>query len=433
MPANPFELRADVRPLDAAAARWAEIGELMARRGDELVEAARRATEGWDAEAAESYEQHRRQVLVNLDRFTALALQVSASLRAISSVLTTSQEELDRSWEKVALVPHEVVGESRHLVFKPDDDDGRGKVTSSQAETDEIRGRLRLSLDEESARLRTACAELVTVRTELSTLTGGVFGRRIGPGVGPGFGPGGEESGVGTVLPSTSVTSVPGAAQSGLSAAGLPPVAPISVDMPHLTGLSAAALAPFVASAAAGAAGRAGARRAAGATTPAAGGMGMGAMGARAGTMSGGAAGGRAGARRLAAPRLEGEDDADAAAQARQGEKDAKRAALEEKRAARAARKAEREAERNGRSDTAPGTGKKDAKGKKDEDDERAPRETEESHDADDSSDSGDSGGRPAAITVVTYEPGEEPATDGAPAAGPDGADAGGVEDVRRS
>ena len=145
--------------------------------------------------------------------------------------------------------------------------------------------------------------------------------------------------------------------------------------------------------------------------------------------MSGGTAGGRAGSRRLATPRLEGEDDAEAAARARQDEKDAKRAALEEKRAARAARKAEREAERTGRSDAAAGSGRKDARGRKDEDedDETRTPETEESDKSD------KPGDRPAAITVVDYEPGEEPATDDAPAAGPDGADAGGVEDVRRS
>jgi hypothetical protein len=425
VPANPFELRADVRPLDVAAARWAEIGELMARRGDELVEAARRATEGWDSAAAESYDQHRRAVLDNLDRFTALAVQVSGSLRAISSILTSSQKELDQAWTKVALVPHEVVGESRHLVFTPDSDDGRGKVATSQAETDEIRQRLRLSLDQESARLREARAELVTVRTELTTLTGGVFGRRVGPGVGPGFGPGGEESGVGTILPST---SVPGSPQSGVTAAGLPPVAQISVDMPHLTGLSAAALTPFVATAAAGAAARAGARRAASTTAPPAGGMGMGAMGARAGTTSGGMASGRAGTRRLATPRLEGEDDADAAARAKRSEQDAKRAAVEEKRAARAARKAEREAERTGRTDPTMGAGRKDAKNKKGEDDERDESPDESGTGAD------GAGERPAAITVVHCAPGEEPTTDDAPTAGPGGADAGGgAEDVRRS
>ncbi len=425
MPANPWELRADVRPLEVAATRWAEVAALMARRGDEIIDAARRATEGWDAVAAESYEQHRRQVLANLDRFTTLAQQVSASLQAISSLLTSSQKELDEAWTKVALVPHDVVGEQRYLVFRPEDDDGRGKVDGGKLETEEIRSRLALSLDQESTRLRDARAEFVNVRTELTTLAGGTFGPH---GLGPVLDPLGEETGVGTVAS----TSVPGSAQSGVTAAGLPPIAPISVEMPHLSGLSAAALTPFVAGAAGGLAGR-GRASGNGTTPPAAGGMGMGAMGARGGTMSRGMASGRAGARRLATPRLEGmtgEDDPDAAARAKQAEKEAKRAALEEKRAERAARRAERESERTGRGDQSPGSGTKGAKDKKDEDDrERDDRDVDESADVDD-----EPTDRPAAITVVHYEPGEEPPTDDAPGAGRgDRADAGGAEDVRRS
>jgi hypothetical protein len=388
VPANPWELRADVRPLEVAAARWVEVGALMASRGDEIVEAALRATEGWDAAAAESYEQHRRQVLVNLDRFTTLAGQISGSLRAIRSILTSSQKELDQAWTKVALVPHQVVGESRVLVFSPEDDEGRGKVDNGKVEAEEIRSRLALSLDQESARLRASRAEFVMVRTELTTLTGGMFGRRIGPGIGPGFGSVVEESGVGTVLPSTSVS---GSAQSGVTAAGLPPVAPISVDMPRVTGLSAAALTPFVAAAAGGLTGRGSGRSAATGATPPMGGMGMGAMGARAGTMSRGMASGRAGARRLSAPQLEGEDDAAAAARAKQAERDAKRAALEDKRAERAARKAEREAERTGKADPSGSAGKKDAKDRKGAKDEAAGEDE-----------------RPV-ITVVEVAPGEEP------------------------
>ncbi len=410
MPANPWELRADVRPLEVAAARWAEVGALMARRGDEIVAAALRATEGWDAAAAESYEQHRRQVVVNLDRFTTLAGQISGSLRAISSILTSSQKELDQAWTKVALVPHQVVGESRVLVFSPEDDEGRGKVDHGKVETEEIRSRLALSLDQESARLRASRAELVTVRTELTTLSGGMFGRRVGPGVGPGFGFVGEESGVGTVLPST---SVPGSAQSGVTAAGLPPVAPISVDMPHLTGLSAAALTPFVAAAAGGLTGRSSGRRAAAGPPSTAGGMGMGAMGARAGTMSRGMASGRAGARRLATPRLEGEDDAAAAARAKQAERDAKRAALEDKRAERAARKAERE---------------------KDRDEKKKREDGPEDDESVDEGGEGDQAAERPAIIVVEVAPGEELPHDSAPDAGRGTqADAGGAEDVRRS
>jgi len=341
VPANPWELRADVRPLEAAAQRWTEVGALVSRRGDELVDAARRATEGWDAASAEGYEQHRRQVLARLDRFTTLADLIADCLRAAATVMTSSQKELDRAWTTVAAVPHEVVGGSRHLVFKPSEDDERGKVVRGQAETDDIRGRLTVALDQESARLRSARAEMVAVRTELMSLTGGGFSGFLGPGR--------EESGVGTVPPRS--TSVPGSAQAGVvGAAGLAPVASIAVSVPDLTGLSAAGLTSLAASAAGGLLSRrsSGTRLPAGGTPPI-GGMAAGGMAVRAGTMSRGMASGRGGPARMATPRLErtaSEESAARAAREREAVREAKRAALEEKRAGRAARKAEREAAR---------------------------------------------------------------------------------------
>jgi hypothetical protein len=342
VPANPWELRADVQPLELAARRWEEVGTVMARRGDEIVDAARRATEGWDAAAAESYEQHRRQVLGNVDRFTALATRIAGSLRAISSILTASQAELDRAWTRVAMVPHDVVGESRHLVFHPTEDDDRGKVAGGQRETEEIRRRLTLSLDQETARLRGARTELVTVRTELADLAGGTFGSALARGD--------DASGVGVHPPTSRATSVPGSAQSG--GAALAPIAPISVSTPDLTGISAAGLAPLAAAAAAGAV--LGGRRARRTTdaAPPAGGMGAGGMAARAGTMSRGMPSGRRGAARPATPKLDGEgDDAATAAREKDAAREAKRAALEEKRAQRAARKAARESEKEKRDD----------------------------------------------------------------------------------
>jgi hypothetical protein len=134
VPANPWELRADVRPLDTAAQAWRDVAQVMTRRGDEIVEAARRATEGWDAATAEGYEQHRRRVLAHLDAFTTLAGDLAGSLQAISAVLTAAQKELDRSWLQVATVPHESVGESRHLVFHPADEQHHGTVARCRRE-----------------------------------------------------------------------------------------------------------------------------------------------------------------------------------------------------------------------------------------------------------------------------------------------------------
>lgn len=344
MPANPWELRADVRPLEAAARRWTEVSALISRRGGELVDAARRATEGWDAASAESYEQHRKQVLARLDRFTTLADLVADCLRAAAEVMTSSQKELDRAWTTVAAVPHEVVGESRHLVFKPSEDDERGKVTRGQAETEEIRGRLTVALDQESSRLRWARAEMVTVRTELVSLTGGSFGGLLG-GAG---GPAGTESGIVVVAPSPASTSVDGSAQAGVAA--LPPLAPVAVSVPDLTGLSSAGLTSLAASAAGGRLGRRDGTRLPAGGTPPIGGMAAGGMAARAGTMSRGMASGRGGSARMSTPRLErtaAEEPAARAAREKEALREAKRAALEEKRAERAARKAERAAARD--------------------------------------------------------------------------------------
>lgn len=353
VPAHPWELRADVLPLELAAQRWDEFGALLSCRADELVAVARRATDGWDAAAADRYEAHRRRVLAHLDRFIDLATEIAGALRTVSSVLTSSQKELDRVWVTVALVPHDVVGESRHLVFHPSEDDDRGKVTQAQAQTEEIRHRLALALDQEGARLRSTRAAFATVRSELTILVGGAFtGGLIGE----------EVSGVGTVAPPSA--PVRGAAQSGTAA--LPPVAAISVPMPDLTGISSAAVTPLSATAASGLGSGLGSGRGTRRTThavPPMGGMGGGAMAVRAGTTSRGTVSGRSGLHRLVTPKLSGsgsgsgsgsaDDDAARLARdkeaAKQAEKEATRAALAEKRPGRAARRPERESQRRDR------------------------------------------------------------------------------------
>ena len=357
MAANPWELRADVRPLEVAADRWSDIALVMSARAEELVGAARHATDGWDAAAAESYDAHRREVLMNLDRFTSLAEQMASSLRAVAELMLAGQRELDREWTSVALVPHDVVGESRQLVFRPDRDEDRSLVTRAQRGADDVRNRLASSLEQESERMRETRAELVTIRTELTTLDRTGFPAQLTPVDGP--------TGVGSVP--TGSTSVPGSAQAG-SVPGLAPIGPIDVSMPSLGGIDSTGLAA-AGGAAAGGLLRGARRSQAGATgSPPVGGMGAGAMGARAGSASrssskyragagpgqrGGGrssgSGGSAAGRRPVAPRLAGadvEDEETRAAREKEAAREAKRAALEEKRAERAARRAARRGER---------------------------------------------------------------------------------------
>ena len=358
---------------------------MMSLRADDIVDAARHALDGWDAATAESYERHRRQVIENLDHFTDLAGQISGSLRALSSMITASQKELDQAWVNVSLVPHEVIGADRRLVFREEDDDDRAQVSRCEAEAGDIRRRLTLSLDTESTRLRSARSEFMLVRASLVELAGGGFPTDLSPV---------EVSGVGSVLPAS--TSVLGTAESGVSA-GLPPIGPISVSMPHLTGIASAGLAPIIGAAASGSAARGSGNRPlqGGGMPPMGGGMAAGA--ARGGSaMRGGAAGRRAGASsgRLTAPKLAGGPDDEAARLAREKEaskqaaREAKQAALAEKRAERAARKAERQAERE------------------DEKRDDLTVEVDESTAGDGADNAAES--RPAKLTVVEVAPGEE-------------------------
>ena len=359
---------------------------MMSLRADEIVDAARHALDGWDAATAESYERHRRQVIENLDHFTTLAGQISGSLRALSSMITASQKELDQAWVNVSLVPHEVIGADRRLVFREQDDDDRAKVSRCEMEAGEIRRRLTLSLDSESARLRSARAEFMMVRASLADLAGGGFPTNLSAV---------EVSGVGSIDPAS--TSVLGTAQSGVSA-GLPPIAPISVSMPNLTGIASTGLAPFLGAAANGAAARRGTgnRPLQGGMPPMGGGMAAGAV-RNGSAMRGGAAGRRTGggSGRLATPKLAGPPADEAARLAREKEaakqaaREAKQAAIAEKRAERAARRAERQAER--------------------ENDKRDDRivEVDESAPGDEADAAAES--RPANLTVVEVAPGEQP------------------------
>ena len=346
MPANPWELRADVRPLEAAAERWTEVGALVSRHGDVLVDAARRATEGWDAASAESYDEHRKRALAYLDRFAAVADLVADCLRAAAERVTSSQIELDRAWTTLAAVPHELVGESRHLVFTPSEDAERGKVTRGQAEADEIRARLTVALDRESARLRSARAEMVTVRTELMSLTGGSVAGLPGEG--------GEASGVGSVARPSG--AVPGSVQAGVAA--LPPLAPVAVSVPDLTGPSAAGLPSLAASAAdwLHSRGRASARLPA-AGTPPIDEMAAGGMAAHAGTMSPGMASGRSGAARVAPPRLQTTAAAESAARAAREEEAVRDAQRSRSARRRPRRDDEHDDEPLGQGDPDPGAG----------------------------------------------------------------------------
>lgn len=383
-----WQLRADVRPLEEGARQWARISAGLSRTADDIVEAARHALDqGWESEAAESFEAHRRRMVQQIDTFTTVAAHIGSSLTALAGLLTTAQEELDRAWAPVAVVPHELVGSGQVLLLHPATPADEELVRSATEAAKAIRSRLDLQLDAESARLRNARMEITTVRSELVQMVGGEWPvgvvsevgelgeSLLGGGRGATWGP---MSGLGAPG-STSVAGAPAGgtgAGAGVgavaSAPALPPLAPVSFSAPDLTGLSAAALAAGT-GLAAGAAARRGRKQepqapAGGAGMAPMGGMaagaamrggslgrpgGAGASGARGASggpggsgRSGGSAGPRGG--KPLRPQQESvEDRAARLAREKEEAREAKRKLIAERQAERAARRAQREGSRD--------------------------------------------------------------------------------------
>ena len=388
-----WQLRADVRPLEEGARQWGRISAGLSRTADDIVAAARHALDqGWESEAAESFEDQRRRLVQQIDTFTTVAAHIGSSLTALAGLVTTAQEELDRVWGPVAVVPHELIGSQQVLVLRPATPADEELVRSATGAAEAIRSRLDLQLDAESARLRNARMEVTTVRSELVQMVGGEWPVGVASAVGDLgeslLGPGGRgtwglTSGLGTASGAPGSTSVAGAAAGGPGVGGagvagsagtpvLPALAPVSFSAPDLTGLSAAALA-----AGTGLAGRAAVRRgrkpdpqapSAGTGMAPMGGMAAGAamrggalgrpggagtsgVGGRSGGPSGtGRSGGSSGPRggKPLRPQLESpEDRAARLAREKEEAREAKRKLIAERQAERAARRAQREGARD--------------------------------------------------------------------------------------
>lgn len=349
MAANPWQLRADVTALDAAARTWSELAAAIAAAADELVATAQRAfTSGWQSMSAEGYDAHRKQVVGSLDGLALVARSIADTLAGISGSLAAAQRNLDREWAVVALVPHTVVGEEQMVVFSPESPEQTAQVERARTNAAGIRRDLDDALYGDADTLRRAKTEFdVTTRQWGDVVSRGAAAIDVL----------GWMSG-GTAATGLASTTVAGETQSGGPGAGAgaaggagagsgaPTVgsyAPVSVgfDAPSLGGAGLAGAAALAAAAR-------GARR----TAPAQAATGTGALGAApmAGAAAGGGRGGAAmtggsGVRSSARP---GTASAGATRDAAvsQDAREAKERAIAERRAAREARRAAREAKR---------------------------------------------------------------------------------------
>lgn len=368
---HPWELRVDSRPLVTGAETWEAMAARIATAADRVVAAARHALDtGWESASADAYELHRRRMVEGLDQLVQVAHSVAGSLRALVEVLAGAQHELDASWSVVCVVPHQVVGPERMVVFAPSSDEEVRLVRRASVRADDIRGRLDLSLVAEAHRLDAARADFDLLRQELVDIAGGRFGDGLSLG----------DVSVGQPVPSghsvranrTHSGGGDGVAAGAGSGAALPApgLGPLVVSEPDLSGMSLSGLPPAALGTGAGLAAAAllqGARAGrdrrkdkepAQGSVPPMSGMAAGAA-MRGGSIGAGsigrAPGGRVGPSVIRPEALADADEvtrtARTAEDAKEEAREAKRALIAERQQARAARRAEREAQLAAESD----------------------------------------------------------------------------------
>lgn len=147
-----FDLHADTAALSAVAGAWTDL-QTSVRAAAERVMANSASRAGWDGTAAESYDNHRKQLTDSLDEAAATAGRVASALHLATSSITLAQDHLDAVWSGVAGVRH-TGGDD--LLFLPQDDGERARVVQALADAKEIRHRLDVTLARDLDRLQAA-------------------------------------------------------------------------------------------------------------------------------------------------------------------------------------------------------------------------------------------------------------------------------------
>ncbi|MBJ7358594.1 M91 family zinc metallopeptidase [Nocardioides sp.] len=145
MTAGLWTLRHDAAALEQAATSWTGAGAALAATVDDVNAAALAVLgAGWEGDSADGYDAHRRRLVADVDRGTALADRAAGVLRAAAGSIRAAESRLQGAWARVAGVAHTVAG--REVVFRPADDAERLLVEEARDEAVGIRSGLDAAL-----------------------------------------------------------------------------------------------------------------------------------------------------------------------------------------------------------------------------------------------------------------------------------------------
>lgn len=168
-----WSLRADPERLLATAKAWRRLAQ-AAR--DSAADARNGANalfnSGWSGEVADTYAEHGRKLVLDLDEFAALADRGARAVDDLADALTRAQLLLDSEWKALTGAVR-VVRSGDGVTFTPTDAAGVATVRAALGAADAIR-RPALDVQQDSAaELRTVSAALETIKDAWWRFTAG--------------------------------------------------------------------------------------------------------------------------------------------------------------------------------------------------------------------------------------------------------------------
>ncbi|AIY18989.1 calcium-binding protein [Pimelobacter simplex] len=173
MGAGIFDLRDQVDELDAAATQWAAVGTALSGAGDDVTSGARAVLDaGWEGETRDSFDEHRRALVTDLDTGGDLAGTVARHLTLAAGSVRVAQGRLDEQWASIVTVPVHY-GPGGELTWLPRDEAEQKAVNDAIDRAGEIRGSLDTALDEDRAAIADTVAQWESLSTRWASVANG--------------------------------------------------------------------------------------------------------------------------------------------------------------------------------------------------------------------------------------------------------------------
>ncbi|NHA01466.1 hypothetical protein G5V59_21140 [Nocardioides sp. W3-2-3] len=123
----------------------------MTDSGDDVTRGVKAVMDaGWEGDTRDSFDDHRRRLVADLDAGGDLAGKVASHLTLAAGSVRVAQGHLDAQWATIVSVPVHW-GPGGEMTFQPRDEAEQTKVTEALARAREIRDGLDTALDEDRA------------------------------------------------------------------------------------------------------------------------------------------------------------------------------------------------------------------------------------------------------------------------------------------